>query len=1149
MKNILFTSLRTRLMLSVFLIMVPILGLLVYQCIEGRNEDRLNALDNARGAAQNISYIFGQNIVKTRNILFALSQMPQFRWQDSDACSMILANLLKETEIYTGLAAVKPNGKVYASAPLKALPATFADRPYFQRLVQKRRFVIGEYLIGRLSGKPTLILGYPVLDNTGQIITAFVVGLELEKLQKMIREVDLPEGANLTVIDSNGTILIRFPDPERFVGKKMLEKAVVKTMLTKKKGVMEKVGLDEVPRLFGYETIGRGLEAIHIGVGIPEQVAYANLNRITIRNFTLLGLISVLAFLGAWLFGGRLIISPVNRLIDVTNQLADGDLTTRTGLADIPGELGLLASNFDQMAGSLQRHEEELRKSEARLHVENKRAKILLELYFKAPSLSDKELYDYALDKAVYLTGSTIGFFHLVDEDQKTIVLTTWNSEALKGCTAAYDTHYSIEEAGNWVDCVRQGKPIIYNDFSVSPNQKGLPEGHTPLKRFMSIPVIEGGKIHYIFGVGNKSGVYEEHDVVHIQLIANELTKILKQRKADKTIKIFSQAIEGAIDGVTITDMEGIITSANPAIEDGYGYEKGELLGKSVACLDANPESASEIMSSLIKEASWGGEIEAIKKSGETFPALLSLSIVKDDREKPIAMMGICKDITERRQAEEALRMNEEKYRSHFENVSDVIFSFDREFKVLSVSPSLEQTLGYKPEEFIGKPFPELNIISPEYLEKALSDGMQTLAGENVVLSTFEFIARDGTKKDMEISSSPLIREGQVVAVISVARDITERKQMEEQLKRRFDRLEALRAIDMAITASLDMRVTFSVFLEQVINTLGVDAADVLLLNTQIYNRLKYIAGRGFRTSALKYTDLPLGTGYAGRAAQERKTISILDLQKESQDFFKQSPQLSGEDFVTYYGTPLIAKGEVRGVLEVFNRTPLEPEQEWLDFLEALATQAAIAVDNAQLFDNLQKSNIDLLHAYDDTLEGWSKALDLRDKETEGHSQRVTEMTLRLAGQMGIRDSELMHVRRGALLHDIGKMGIPDPILLKPGALNNEEWELMRKHPVYAYELLTPISYLRLALDIPYCHHEKWDGTGYPRELKGEHIPLAARIFAVVDVWDALCSERPYRPAWPEEKVREHIKEQTGKHFDPKVVEAFFELLNESKPE
>jgi putative two-component system response regulator len=192
---------------------------------------------------------------------------------------------------------------------------------------------------------------------------------------------------------------------------------------------------------------------------------------------------------------------------------------------------------------------------------------------------------------------------------------------------------------------------------------------------------------------------------------------------------------------------------------------------------------------------------------------------------------------------------------------------------------------------------------------------------------------------------------------------------------------------------------------------------------------------------------------------------------------------------------------------------------------------------------NLQQANKELAQAYDETLKGWSLALELRDNETRGHSERVTDTTLRLAYAMGINDGNLVHIRRGALLHDIGKMGIPDSILNKPGPLTDEEWEIMRQHPVYAYELLSPIAYLRPALDIPYSHHEKWDGTGYPRGLKGKQIPIAARVFAVVDVWDALRSDRPYRDAWPEEKVRTYISEQTDIHFDPQVVNIFLKLI------
>ncbi len=320
------------------------------------------------------------------------------------------------------------------------------------------------------------------------------------------------------------------------------------------------------------------------------------------------------------------------------------------------------------------------------------------------------------------------------------------------------------------------------------------------------------------------------------------------------------------------------------------------------------------------------------------------------------------------------------------------------------------------------------------------------------------------------------------------------------------------------------------------------DAAVILLYNPAT-QALEYTTGRGFRTESLQHTRLPLGEGYAGRAALARQMIHIPDLQGRRTDFLR-SPTFFQEGFISYFGIPLIAKGEIKGVLEVFHRAAFEAETEWLNFLETLAGQTAIAIDNAALFKGLQLSNIELTMAYDATIEGWSRAMDLRDKETEGHTQRVTEMSQRLARAMRINEAELVNMRWGALLHDIGKMGVSDGILHKPGPLTDEEWVAMKKHPTFAYEMLAPISYLHAALDIPYCHHEKWDGSGYPRGLKGEQIPLAARIFAVVDVWDALTSDRPYRPAWTKEKVREYIRSSSGTHFDPQVVDVFMQILN-----
>ena len=358
--------------------------------------------------------------------------------------------------------------------------------------------------------------------------------------------------------------------------------------------------------------------------------------------------------------------------------------------------------------------------------------------------------------------------------------------------------------------------------------------------------------------------------------------------------------------------------------------------------------------------------------------------------------------------------------------------------------------------------------------------------------------------------------------------EIQERKRAEAQLQLQFRRLSALHTIDLSITNSVNLVAQLQVLLEQVISQQQVDAAAVLLLNPNS-KTLEYAASRGFRSSALQFTRLKSGDGLAGQAAKEQTIINIPDLTKTDTPLSK-SQLLLSEHFVTYFGVPLVAKGQIKGVLEVFHRSKLEPDAEWLDFLESLATQAAVVLDNVSLFNDLQESNIALQQAYKNTLEGWSRALELRDRGTEGHSQRVTELTLYLAQRLGINREELTHIRRGALLHDIGKMGIPDNLLQKPGPLTVEDAKVMQQHPVYAYELLSSIPFLHPALDIPYCHHEKWDGTGYPRGLKEEEIPLSARIFAVADVWDALNSNRPYRNAWSREEALDYIREQSGKY-------------------
>jgi len=365
-----------------------------------------------------------------------------------------------------------------------------------------------------------------------------------------------------------------------------------------------------------------------------------------------------------------------------------------------------------------------------------------------------------------------------------------------------------------------------------------------------------------------------------------------------------------------------------------------------------------------------------------------------------------------------------------------------------------------------------------------------------------------------------------------------------EELRKRNDELTALRTIDQSITGSLDLRLMLRVIVDQAMTHLKADAVSVLLVNPHSL-LLEYAAGKGFRSRAFERTCLKMGEGRAGRAALERRPLGSADLRVEDPDVPRDRQPFRTEGFLGHHVAPLVAKGRVLGVLEVFHRQPFQPRPEWMGFYEALADQTAIAIDSATAFNDLQQTNVALRLSYDATIEGWARALDLRDKETEGHSRRVTDLTVRVARTMFFPPEAIVHVQRGALLHDIGKMGIPDAILLKPGPLTDHEWTIMRRHPQLALEMLRPIEHLRPALDIPLCHHEKWNGTGYPRGLRDEQIPLAARIFAVVDVWDALTNDRPYRKAWPPDKVLAHVREQAGEHFDPQVAEAFLETIGD----
>ena len=391
----------------------------------------------------------------------------------------------------------------------------------------------------------------------------------------------------------------------------------------------------------------------------------------------------------------------------------------------------------------------------------------------------------------------------------------------------------------------------------------------------------------------------------------------------------------------------------------------------------------------------------------------------------------------------------------------------------------------------------------------------------------------------LTLTSNPMVSTA-IQDITRVSQSIRSMEQnVNDQFKLRRSEVTALMELGSVINSSLGKERVLEEVMDSLIALMRAERGFLMLRHPN--GELRPVIARGIAHINLVEEAFAFSRTIVRRVAETGQPVLTTNAQEDPR--FEDQVSVAAYQLRSIMCAPLKIKDQLIGVILVDNRarTGMFRDAD-LALITAFANQAAVAIDNADLFDDLQKSNRNLERAYQATLEGWVRALDLKDKETEGHTQRVTILTERLARSMGVEGDALVHITRGALLHDIGKMGIPDSILLKPGELTEDERALIRRHPVYAYEMLNPIEFLRPAIDIPYCHHEKWDGSGYPRGLKGMEIPFAARIFPVVDVWDALISNRPYRKGLPPDEVRSHIKADSGKHFDPHVVKAFMDL-------
>jgi len=1280
------------LLLLVFLAIAPAVALTLSLGVAQRQAAAAQAKDEALRLARVASANQARLIEGARQLLIALAELPEVRGGDPAECQTLLAALLRQYSLYANLGVADLDGDVWCSAVPFVGHVNIADRVYFQRAVNTNDFAIGEYQVGRVTGKPTVNFGYPLLDRSGEAQGIVFAALDLAWFSQLAAEAQLPSGAVLTVIDQKTTILARYPDAGQWVGKSVPDAPLVKAIVTSagREGTVEVLGLDGVVRLYAFTPLTGGPDAgyAYISVGIPNEIAFAEVNQLLAAHLMGLGTIGLLVFAAAWVGGDVFILRRVNVLVRAAQRLAAGDLSARTGLSDGGGEISHLAHAFDIMAETLQQRETEHQRAEAALREAEAKYRALVEqtpaiVYtaefgptgqwqYVSPPI--ERLLGYSPE--AWLANPELWITHLHPDDRERVLAEEAHSRA-----AGEPLH---SEYRMWA---RDGRMVWFRDEAVvMRDAAGAP--------------------------------------LFLQGVMYDVTERKQAEEALQESRRFTQRIADMIPEILyvydLVEQRNVYVNREIGAVLGYPEDEIQEMGGTVLFRLTHPDDLSKVIEHhqhRLPAAEDGQIVELqyrMKHANGEWRWLSSRETVfaRDVNGRPSQALGTAQDITQRQRAEAALREAEARYRTLVEQLPAIIYivEFGPPNRTIYISPQVQSLLGFSPAEWMAEPDFWIRQLHPDDRERVLVEVQNADVKDAPLDMEYRVLSRDGrvvwfhnrsaivpdetgrpryaqgvlfditahrqaaeeiqrhaaraealariaarlnaqldldavlntvceetafalnvpiasvalyepTRDQIRLASivgappdyrrdhqpvpralfdeyarrlgplivlpdaqaeadlpnarlyarhnirtivaATLMREGQLVGTLNVYTVVEPRTFSPDELallksladqagqaianaslfdkaQQRLNQVQALRAIDVAITASLDLRLSLNVVLDQVTAQLRVDAADILLLNLHTQT-LAYAAGRGFRTSALQHTHLRLGEGHAGSAALDRHVVSIPNL-REIEDAFARAPLLKSEAFVSYYGVPLIAKGQVKGVLEVFHRTPLEPTSEWLGFLETLGGQAAIAIDNAQLFDSLQRSNVELMAAYDATIAGWSQALDLRDKETEGHTQRVTEMTVRLARAAGMSEDEIVHARRGALLHDIGKMGIPDAILLKPGPLTDEEWAIMRQHPKYAYELLSPVAFLRPALEIPYCHHEKWNGAGYPRGLKGEQIPLAARLFAVVDVWDALRSDRPYRASWPEEKVLEYLRAEAGAHFDPRAVEIFMEV-------
>jgi PAS domain S-box-containing protein/putative nucleotidyltransferase with HDIG domain len=677
------------------------------------------------------------------------------------------------------------------------------------------------------------------------------------------------------------------------------------------------------------------------------------------------------------------------------------------------------------------------------------------------------------------------------------------------------------------------GKPVLTNPelFEGLEIRGEVESMGTASLDWIGIPLlIENHAIGVMAVQSYSEGIrYKKRDEQMLTFVSAQVAIAIERKRAEQALGTSTKRnellIQASTDCILLESLSGAILECNAVAEEVYGYTREELLTMNVADLATREFTADkpDYVTWQIEQGGHFTNIPNVKKDGTFFPVEISTKIT--DIEGTKFAVAYVRDITERKKAENAILESEAKFKALAQTAAAGIF-INRDDQFLYVNPMWCEITGLTEPELLNTSL--WNVINHGdggEVRQKYSDLLRTESG--MIRFETSFNTRNGEQKWLDITAGFIDYQGEK-ATIGTAIDITFRKQRENDL-------ELVAKISEALRTDLTREQVRTTILAELMTSLAIDGAIITTMEDreELPNLVRAIGC----WQSVDNRQLKANEGLSGFIVSSCKPYVNFSA---AHDTYFAFPELI-TSMVTLAGVPLVTKGETIGSILIGSGRLMSDNE--LRLLKTIGDLAASAIHRSDLYEQTSVQATELKRAYDATLEGWAHALELRDKETQGHSLRIANMTIELAKRMGIDEQDLDNIRRGALLHDIGKMGVPDTILLKPGKLNEDEWSIMQQHPTYAYEMLSELPYFKDILDIPYCHHEWYDGTGYPRGLKGEEIPLSARIFAIVDAWDALVSDRPYRKAWTKENALKHLIDQAGSHFDEDVVKAFAQMM------